>query len=128
MKKVIDFKTACKALGKDPKKVIPDAAREFLTEYEVVARELDVMIEAVNEGHQLNIADTSEYKWRPWFRVFEEKDAPGGLRLWFFDGGYDRVFSGLGVRHSYKTKLGANYGGSAFLEKYRELLVAKFKL
>jgi hypothetical protein len=42
---------------------------------------LDLIAEVFNEGWIARIADTSQAKYYPWFKIIEDSSAPGGFRL-----------------------------------------------
>ena len=66
-----------------------------------------------------DIADTSQHKYYPWFKIIPDLEAPGGFRLSLSGSGYGCDYSCLGVRPTFKDSETATYVGTQFLNEYQ---------
>lgn len=119
---ITSFEDACKALGHDPKKVLPDVSlmpekhREAITSLCMLV----IIAEAINEGKQPNWNDNNEYKYYPWFEVKADAKHPSGSGL--SSHGYDYWLSNtyVGSRLCYSSRDRAEYAGKQFKPLYEK--------
>jgi len=114
------FLQACKKLGHDPKKIIPDFSvfpkqhRAALIAY----AQLIIIAEALNDGWKPNWNDYNEYKYYPWFYM----NKPG---FRFSDAAYDvtNAHSAGGSRLCFKSRALSDYAAKTFQKLFRDMMV-----
>jgi len=116
------FEEACKALGLDPEKVLPDVSA-FPPPHQVALTavgKLFIIADALNEGWQPNWNNNDEYKYYPWFDMEKDKNNPSGFRLYCVD--CDFAGSFVGSRLCFKSKALAEYAGKQFIKLYKDYM------
>lgn len=112
------FESACKKLGLDPKKVLPDASRMPGQHQEAIVAmaKLFIIAEALNDGWKADWSDSSQWKYTPWFRVTKSRGSASGLAYY----GYAiwDSYSSVGSRLCFKSSDLAEYAGKQFKSLY----------
>lgn len=112
------FAQACKALGLDPKTVLPDVSclpknqRKGATAY----HKLVIITQALNEGWKPNWKDEDQRKWEP---IFYNADGSG----FSFDGSFDYYqYSHVGSRLCFRSSEVCDYAATTFINLYNDFL------
>jgi len=114
------FAQACKKLGHDPKKIIPDVSK-FPTKHHaamIAHMQMIIIAEALNEGWTPNWDDYDEYKYFPWFYMNKP-----GFRFLDSNYVYAAANSAGGSRLCFKTRELATYAGKTFINLYKDMMV-----
>ena len=114
------FKDVCDEAGVDEADyLIPTGTNEewaalFLKRLKLIAR-------VFNEGWKPDTANTSQYKYYPWFSIIPNTDKPSGFGLAFGGYAYGTAYTFLGARLYYRDSATAKYVGTTFLAEYESL-------
>jgi hypothetical protein len=71
-----------------------------LEEDEIAYRQAKLIAKALNEGVVLNKADTSQYKYFPWFKVIQDSKQPAGFGLSYYGFARARVRTSVPASNS----------------------------
>jgi len=107
------FEDACKALGIDNYKELPDDEKS-VNAY----RKLIIIIRALNEGWQPDWENSNEYKYYPWFKM----KSGFGFSVTYFVYSRTVTYAGVGSRLCFKTSELAEYAGKQFENIYKDYL------
>lgn len=120
-KRVKTYADACAVLGIEPMNEAVLVKLGF-TNDEIAYRKLKTIAEALNEGWRPVWANSSEYKYWPWF-VYN----PANAGFSYADANYTASITGtdVGSRLCYKTRELAAYAGRKFEGLYNEFLLIK---
>lgn len=112
------FKDACKKLGLDPVKSLPDVSTLPVKHQKAVIAmaALSIINEALNDGWTPDWSNSNEYKYYPWF------DMVSGVGLSFCVFGRTRSGTTVGSRLVFKSRELAEYAGKQFAFVYQELM------
>jgi hypothetical protein len=114
--RVKTFEDACQVAGVDPKSYeSPEGASDedrHLTSY----RKLLLVIRVLNEGWVPDFANSSQWKYWPWF-VYT-----AGSGFSYLGYAYDHSASTVGARLCFKSRELAKYAATQFQELYNEYL------
>ena len=121
MKKIKTFEDACKALGLDPKKSLPDFSGypEKHAKGMIAHAKLVIIAEALNEGWTPDWTDGNWDKYYPWF----EMGSPSGVGFSCGDYGHWLSGSSVGSRLCFKSSELAKYAGKQFEQLYKDYFV-----
>ena len=118
MERLKTFADVCAATGKNEQDyIVPDAA----TDEEKAAlylKRVKLIAKALNGDRKVSMADTSQRKYYPWFRVIPDGNSPGGFRLSFFGYDCDDDYSSLGVRPYFLESEHATYAGEQWQAEF----------
>lgn len=123
MNRITSFEEACRALGLDAEKVLPDVSA-FPPPHQaalIAAGKLFIIADTLNEGWKPDWNNDEEYKYYPWFDLEKDKNNPSGFRLNGVYCGY--AGSGVGSRLCFKRRDIAEYAATQFIDLYREFMV-----
>jgi hypothetical protein len=117
---VTSFEEACTQLGISSE--LPDVSTfpENLRKHVIATYKLSKILEVNNGDWKPNIADISQWKYFPWFRIIS--DGASGFGLSFDGYGYDLALTGLGVRLACANAELAKFMGKTFTDLYKDLL------
>lgn len=120
-KRVKTYADACAVLGVEP--MNEDVLTKLgFTKDEIAYRKLKTIAEALNEGWRPNWANSSEYKYWPWF-VYDSASA--GFSYAYTHGAASTTRANVGSRLCYKTREIAAYAGRQFEGIYNDFLLIK---
>lgn len=123
LKKLKTFADACKVLGLDAKKVLPDFSsypkkdqKAMLAHAKlvIIARAANLLANGGKEWKP-NFDDHSQWKYTPWF--YKEKGS-SGFRFYVYADWYSRSY--VGSRLCYISREVAEYVGKTFVKTYNE--------
>jgi hypothetical protein len=81
-------------------------------------RRIMLIATVFNQGWVPDLADASQYKWYPWFKIIPDKSKPSGFGLSCSGCVYGGSGSGLGARPYFKDQKTAVYVGKQFLDEF----------
>lgn len=114
--KKITFEAACKKLKISA--ALPDVSNlpEDMQARVIAEYKLCILVKAYNGSWKANYADSSQWKYFPWFRY-----VPGSG--WVLRGlGLERTYASVGARLALKTSELAKFVGETHIELYRDWL------
>jgi hypothetical protein len=118
---LMSFENACawKGISTD----LPDVSSfpEHLRKHVIATYKLSVILEVNNDDWKLNLSDTSQYKYYPWFKINQE-EGPSGFALSYGDYGCTTSYSCLGARLACRSSELAEFMGRNCIEIYKDLL------
>ena len=120
-KRVKTYADACAVLGIEPMNEAVLVKLGF-TNDEIAYRKLKTIAEALNEGWRPVWANSSEYKYWPWF-VYNP--ATAGFSYASANHSASNAYTSVGSRLCYKTRELAAYAGRKFEGLYNEFLLIK---
>nr|WP_299385561.1 hypothetical protein [Allomuricauda sp.] len=121
MENIKTFKDACKVLGLDSDKVLPDFGpfpEKHRKAIEAHAK-LVIIAEALNDGWVPDWGNYDQWKYEPWFDMGGSSGS--GFACCVCDGWHSG--STCGSRLCYKSRELAEYAGKQFIELYRHYLL-----
>lgn len=118
---VSTFEAACERLNRST--ALPDVSMwpERLQRHLIALFKLDTILEVNNNGWVPDLANTSQWKHYPWFRIEKDANEAGGFRLSCSGYDYDCTVSYLGARLACETEELAEYMGENCAELYKDL-------
>ena len=93
------------------------------TDDEFAYRQAKLIAQVYNEGMMLDVANTNEYKYYPWFKITEDKLHPSGVGLSYDDYAGWRACTDFGVRLCFKDAQLAIDAGQKFPHIYCKFLI-----
>lgn len=120
-KRVKTYADACAVLGIEPMNEAVLVKLGF-TNDETAYRKLKTIAEALNEGWRPDWANSSEYKYWPWF-VYNP--AAAGFSYAYVKHAASSTCASIGSRLCYKTRELATYAGRQFEGLYNDFLLIK---
>ena len=116
------FEDACKALKLDSKKVLPDFSMfpEKHQKAMIAHAKLVIIAQALNGDWEPNWYDYNEFKYYPWFEMYESSSGSG---FSFYDFGVWDSASYVGSRLCFKSRELAEYAGTQFEALYKDYFV-----
>lgn len=118
MKRIETFEQACKALGLDPEKVLPDFSH-FPEQHQkamIAHAKLVIIAQALNEGWTPDWSNGEWDKYYPWFTM----GSASGVGFSCHDFGLWGSRSNVGSRLCYRSAEIAKYAGNQFIELYKD--------
>ena len=124
--KVKSYADACKVLGIEPMDEAKMKAAGFRQD-EIARRQLETIVEALNEGWKPDYNDINQSKYRPWFWI-EPKPYGASAGLAYADTNYapSTTYTALGSRLCFKNATLARYAANTFTRLYEEILVTNY--
>jgi hypothetical protein len=119
--KVKTFEAACKKLGIDPKKVLPESSENPHNKALIALAKLLIIIQVINDGWKPDWNNRNEYKYYPWFDMEKTKSNPGGFSLVGVYGLF--TVSHVGSRLCFKSRELTEYTVKQFIDLYRDYMV-----
>lgn len=114
------WEDACSIKGIDPVKSLPYPKEK--DKFEAAMNgifQMFIINELLCEGWEADYANTSQYKWYPYFK-YQNKTSGFGFYLSAYDGVYPATGSGARLVFPYEQM--ANYAGKQFISIYNKFL------
>jgi len=112
--RVKTFEDACKMVGVDSGSDF--FTNSYLRPHELAQRKIETIIRALNEEWEANWDDSSQYKYRPWFK---RSSSGSGFSYLGYD--FALAFSLVGSRLVFKSSELCVYAAKQFTEIYKEM-------
>jgi hypothetical protein len=118
MSKFTKFAAVCKALGKIAKDYAIPKDGTHRQKADMYRKRLMMVSLAYNGDGKIDMADTSQWKYYPWFRIVPDKRALAGFRLSYDDFDCDTDATTLGARPKFLRSEDAVEAGQAYEREY----------
>ena len=125
--KVKSYADACEVLGIQPMDEQQLKAAGFRQD-EIARRQLETIVEALNEGWKPDWNDTNQDKYTVWFWIKPDKrgKAYAGLAFAYTNYAPSHSYTVLGSRLCFHTPTLARYAANTFTRLYEEILVTNY--
>ena len=119
---VSSFEEACARLGKSTQ--LPDVSTfpDHLQKHVAATYQLSTILEVNNGEWKPDIADTTQWKYFPYFLIKPDENGASGFGLSYYDFVFDYSYTCLGVRLACKDAELAIFMGQNCTELYKDLL------
>ena len=125
--KVKSYADACEVLGIQPMDEQQLKAAGFRQD-EIARRQLETIVEALNEGWKPDWNDTNQNKYTVWFWIKPDKRGKGTAGLAFAYTFYapSYTYTHIGSRLCFRTPTLARHAANTFTRLYEEILVTNY--
>lgn len=125
--KVKSYADACEVLGIQPMDEQQLKAAGFRQD-EIARRQLETIVEALNEGWKPDWNDTNQDKYTVWFWIKPDKRGKGtaGLASAYTVSAPSHSYTHFGSRLCFHTSTLARYAANTFTRLYEEILVTNW--
>lgn len=125
--KVKSYTDACEVLGIQPMDEVKMKAAGFRQD-EIARRQLETIVEALNEGWKPDWNDKNQDKYTVWFWIKPDKRGKGnaGLAFAYTSDAPSDTYAYVGSRLCFHTTTLARYAANTFTRLYEEILVTNY--
>lgn len=112
------YEDCCKLLGKEP--MDEQALRAAgATEFGIATMRQETIVEAINGGVKINLFDTGQKKWQPWYHI-DQSSSGFAFCGSFYDFSY--AVAGFASRLSLADEKRADFYGKRFCEEIQKFM------
>lgn len=118
------FDDVCSELGIEPGSYRVEANAPAIDRAHMHLERLLLIAKVFNEDWKPNLADTTQYKYYPWFKFIPDTNKPSGFGLSYYGYVFVNARTSLGSRPYFKDGDTAKYVGIQFIGEYEAWMQA----